>query len=71
MNDEAEIRARITEFFGDLQLSRTSGSDGHNCGLSTKAELLLARRADVEDACVARIRRLALLGDAVSLFFGT
>ena len=71
LSDEAAVRKAILCGFADLRMDKSAGSDGHLNGAVTKGELLMAHRGDVEEAALRRIKRLVLLGDAVSLFTGT
>ena len=71
LSDEAAVRKAILCGFADLRMDKSAGSDGHLNGAVTKGELLMAQRGDVEEAALRRIKRLVLLGDAVSLFTGT
>ena len=70
LSDESSVRRAINAGFADLRMDKSAGADGHLNSATTKGELLMAKKADVEEAVLRRLKRLILLGDAVSLFSG-
>ena len=50
------------ETIGQMELSKSAGSNGAVCGRSTKEEFLQGFRQDIREACLRSMKRLACVG---------